>query len=174
MGEQPAARHRGVAGQRYLATRTDALPWLSVSERGQPLTRQAVNYLIAAAAARAGLAGVQARAAQLVLARATEIDGNLFFLLDPAARLIEGKHPLAATLVWPAMVEDTLECAKFTRYKHAARHLLECASLAPAVQDFGTSETHESFVACLRAKHSRKSKFWTQVADRASGGSSRR
>jgi type 1 fimbriae regulatory protein FimB len=41
--------------RRYLATRADALPWLFVSERGQPLTRQAVNYL---AAARAGLAGV--------------------------------------------------------------------------------------------------------------------
>ena len=41
-----------------LATRTDALPWLFASERGQPLTRQAVNYLIATAAARAGLPGV--------------------------------------------------------------------------------------------------------------------
>src|SRR3954470_17118787 len=33
----------------------------------------------------------QARAAQLVLARASEIDGNLYHLLDPAARLIEGR-----------------------------------------------------------------------------------
>ena len=31
--------------KRYLATRTDKLPWLFVSERGQPMTRQAVNYL---------------------------------------------------------------------------------------------------------------------------------
>jgi site-specific recombinase XerD len=44
--------------KRHLATRTDALPWLFISERGQPLTRQAVNYLIAAAAERAGLSGV--------------------------------------------------------------------------------------------------------------------
>ena len=35
-----------------------ALPWLFTSERGQPMTRQAVNYLIAAAAKRAGLPGV--------------------------------------------------------------------------------------------------------------------
>ena len=31
------------------------LPWLFISERGQPLTRQAVNYLIPQAGERAGL-----------------------------------------------------------------------------------------------------------------------
>jgi integrase len=56
--EQPVAGDEVRAIRRHLATRTDALPWLFVSERGQPLTRQAVNYLVAAAAARAGLAGV--------------------------------------------------------------------------------------------------------------------
>jgi hypothetical protein len=116
----------------------------------------------------------QAHAAQLVLTRAPEIDGNLYFLLDPAAQLIEGKHPLAATLLRRAMIEDTLEGAKSTRYKHAARHLLECASLAPGIQDFGAFGTHDAFVARLRARHSRKTGFWTQVAERTSGGSSRR
>jgi hypothetical protein len=112
----------------------------------------------------------QARAAQLVLTRAPEIDGNLFFLLDPVAQLIEGKHPLAATLLRRAMIEDTLEGAKSTRYKHAARHLLECASLAPGIQDFGAFETHESFVARLRAKHGRKTGFWGQVSEASGSG----
>ena len=53
--EQPIAGDELRAIKRHLATRSDALPWLFISERGQPLTRQAVNYLIAAAAARAGL-----------------------------------------------------------------------------------------------------------------------
>lgn len=56
--EQPVAGDELRAIKRYLTTRTDALPWLFISERGQPLTRQAVNYLIAAAAERAGLPGV--------------------------------------------------------------------------------------------------------------------
>jgi site-specific recombinase XerD len=42
----------------YSASRTDALPWLFISERRQPLTRQSVNYLLAEAAARAGLSPV--------------------------------------------------------------------------------------------------------------------
>jgi integrase len=44
--------------KRYLATRTAKLPWLFVSERGQPMTRQAVNYLIRVAWESAGLKNV--------------------------------------------------------------------------------------------------------------------
>ena len=112
----------------------------------------------------------QARAAQLVMARVSEIDGNLYFVLDPVARLVEGKYPMAATLLRRAMIEDTLNGAKSTRYKHAARHLLECASLAPGIQDFGGVEAHESFVARLRAKHGRKAGFWGQLGEASEGG----
>ena len=107
---------------------------------------------------------VQARAAELVLARTSEIDGNLYYLLDPAAQMIEGKHPLSATLLRRAMIEDTLDGAKSTRYRHAARHLLECQSLTAALKDFREFETHEDFVSRLRAKHSRKTGFWSQVS----------
>ena len=106
-----------------------------------------------------------ARAAQLVLARASEIDGNLYYLLDSTARLIEGKHPLAAILLRRAMIEDTLDGAKSTRYKHAARHLLECRSLAASIRDSGEFQTHEAFVSRLRARHGRKTGFWSQVSE---------
>ena len=53
--EQPIAGDELRAVKRYLATRTDKLPWLFISERGQPLTRRSVNCLVAGAAARAGL-----------------------------------------------------------------------------------------------------------------------
>ena len=53
--EQPIAGDELRAIKRYLSTRTDRLPWLFVSERGQPLTRRAVYYLVSAAAERAGL-----------------------------------------------------------------------------------------------------------------------
>ena len=56
--EQPIAGDELRAIKRYLGHATDALPWLFISERGQPLTRQAVNYLVGAAAERAGLGRV--------------------------------------------------------------------------------------------------------------------
>ena len=47
--EQPIAGDELRAIRRYLAIRSDALLWLFISERGQPMTRQAVNYLVALA-----------------------------------------------------------------------------------------------------------------------------
>jgi type 1 fimbriae regulatory protein FimB len=53
--EQPIAGDELRAIKRYLSSRRDSLPWIFVSERSQPLTRQSVNYLLASAAERAGL-----------------------------------------------------------------------------------------------------------------------
>jgi len=53
--EQPIQGDVLRAIKRYLATRTDSLPWLFVPERGTQLTRQAVNYLIACISNDAGL-----------------------------------------------------------------------------------------------------------------------
>ena len=56
--EQPIAGDELRAIKRYLATRTDQLPWLFISERRQPMTRQSVNYLIRVAGENAGLKNV--------------------------------------------------------------------------------------------------------------------
>lgn len=56
--EQPIPGDELRAIKRWLARRDDALPWLFISERKQPLTRQAVNYITGAAAKRAGIGHV--------------------------------------------------------------------------------------------------------------------
>ncbi len=112
-------------------------------------------------------------AARLVLERSREIDGNLYFVLDPAAKALEGKHPLAAVLLRRAMIEDTLEGAKATRYGHAARHLLEGRGLEAGIGDHGGFETHEAFVARLRAQHGRKAGFWSRVEELGSASGRR-
>ena len=104
-------------------------------------------------------------AAKLVLERSREIDGNLYFVLDPAAKALEGKQPLAAALLRRAMIKDTLEGAKATRYRHAARHLRECRALEPDISNHDSFETHDAFVTGLQARHGRKTGFWSQVAE---------
>ena len=56
--EQPLAGDELRATRRWLSLREDRLPWLFVSERRQPLTRQAVNYIVARAGKRANLGHV--------------------------------------------------------------------------------------------------------------------
>jgi type 1 fimbriae regulatory protein FimB len=56
--QQPISGDELRAIKRYLATRDDRLPWLFISERGQPMTRQNLNYIIREAGERAGLGHV--------------------------------------------------------------------------------------------------------------------
>lgn len=104
------------------------------------------------------------RAARLVIRRAGELDGDHYEILSPAADALAGKHPLAATLVLRSMIDFTLTKARSSRYRHAARHLMECASLAGSISDFGAFETHEAYSAKLKAEHGRKSGFWSLIS----------
>ena len=56
--EHPIAGDELRAIKRYLATRNDNLPWLFISERQAPLTRQAVNYIVRLAGETAKLGRV--------------------------------------------------------------------------------------------------------------------
>ncbi len=58
VGRAPVPGDELRAIKRYLATRKDKLPWLFVSEREAPMTRQAVNYLIRSAGKKAKLGRV--------------------------------------------------------------------------------------------------------------------
>jgi hypothetical protein len=102
-----------------------------------------------------------AEAAKLVTKRAIELDGDLYELMSPAADALSVKHPLAATIVLRSMINFTLESGRSSRYKHAARHLAECRSLASQIEDFGATRSHEAYVADLNREHGRKSGFWS-------------
>jgi hypothetical protein len=104
------------------------------------------------------------RAARLVVQRAAELDGNHYEILSPAAEALAGKHPLAATLVLRTMIDFSLTHSRSSRYRHAARHLIACASLAPSIEGFGTFEPHEAYVARLKAEHGKKSSFWSLMS----------
>lgn len=104
-------------------------------------------------------------AARLIAQRPTEIDGNAYYLLTPAAQALEGTHPLAAVLLRRAMINDTLDRAKSTRYRHAARHLAECRSLDSAIPDYADLGDHTVFLKSLQDKHRRKEGFWGRVRE---------
>jgi hypothetical protein len=103
------------------------------------------------------------RAASLVMYRANELNGDHYEYLTPAANALSAKYPLAASLVLRAMIDFTLTHSRSSRYKHAARHLLECSSLSRQITDFGELETHDAYEARLRKVHGRKSGFWSLV-----------
>lgn len=104
------------------------------------------------------------RAANLVIQRANDLDGDHYEILTPTANALAAKFPLAATLVLRAMIDFTLTKGRSSRYKHAARHLLECSSLSSGVENFGAFETHDAYEARLHREHGRKTSFWSLVS----------
>ena len=101
-------------------------------------------------------------AAQLVKARADELDGDHYEWLTPAADALRERHPLAATLLWRAMIDFVLIEGRASRYAHAACHLNDCDAVAPEVDTFEAFPSHDQFVDELRVRHERKSSFWAK------------
>jgi len=105
-----------------------------------------------------------AEASKLVTKRAAELDGDLYELMTPAAEALSTKQPLAATIVLRSMIDFTLESGRSSRYKHAARHLAECQSLASQIEDFGSVRPHEVYMVDIKRDYGRKSGFWSLVS----------
>ena len=99
-----------------------------------------------------------------MLLRSDELDGDRYEILTSAADALASKYPLAATLVLRAMIDFTLGNNRSSRYRHAARHLLDCSSLASAIEEFGRFEPHDVYQDRLRREHRRKSSFWSLIA----------
>ncbi|KZS55718.1 hypothetical protein FHT80_006446 [Rhizobium sp. BK226] len=104
-----------------------------------------------------------AEAAKLVVIRKAELDGDLYELMTPAAEALAEKHPLAATILLRSMIDFALDNNRPSRYKHAARHLADCASLTPHIDDFGNTRSHDVYVADLKRRHGKKHGFWSLV-----------
>ena len=104
------------------------------------------------------------KAAAIVIERSSEPNGDHYEILTPAADALAAKHPLAATLILRAMINFALKENRVKRYRHAARHLEECSSLAAAVGEFGDFEPHERYRTRLKVEYGRKTSFWTLIS----------
>ncbi len=103
------------------------------------------------------------RAARLVLDRREAWSGRVWELLAPAAEALEPDHPLAASILYRALIDDILERGRSPAYGHGARHLQILGELAEEFAPGDLTPSHGEYVARLRKAHGRKSGFWAQV-----------
>ncbi|QAY79196.1 DUF6880 family protein [Sphingosinicella sp. BN140058] len=121
-----------------------------------PDPRRALEFLVAWPALD--------KADRLVRERPRVWNGDHYELLTPAAEALESKYPLAATILRRAMIDFTLVGARSKRYRHAARHLAECAHAAPRIESLGDLPSHDEYLGTLLARHGRKIGFWQEVS----------
>lgn len=117
------------------------------------------------AAAGAMLALGDAAAAEARLLEAPErIDGNQYTGLLALAEALHGHgYPRGETVIYRALLGSILDRAYSRAYGHAARYWARLSEIASAGTDLRPLPLHDEFAAAIRARHGRKSGFWTQV-----------
>ena len=99
-------------------------------------------------------------AERLVLRRANEINGHLYFVLRPVAEALTPAHPLGAVILYRAMTLAVLGTARSKSYSYAAHDLLRAGQVAERVSDWHGFPDHTAFMRQLRQEHGRKYSFW--------------
>ena len=103
-------------------------------------------------------------AARLIVKHHDRWSGQDYYTLPTIAEALVSDHPLAATVLFRALLNDILARARSKAYPHAARYLAKLDQLALAV-DFdqqrpGGIASHTTYRAELVTAHARKSGFW--------------
>jgi len=98
-------------------------------------------------------------AAQIILAEPTAFRGENYPALLPLARSLEQGQPLAASIVYRALLESILDRAQSKTYPHAARYLHRLGKLGKKIRAWSPIAPHESYLQALRARHDRKRRF---------------
>ena len=100
-------------------------------------------------------------AAKLVLAKAGQWDGRHYGPLSDAAAVLEEKFPLAASVLYRALLDDILTRGKSQAYGHGARYLAKLDSLAAEIPAWGGIDNHVAYTLGLQKGHGRKYGFWS-------------
>lgn len=88
-------------------------------------------------------------------------------LAIPIASDLENAHPLAATILYRALIDEILDRGRSPAYGHGARYLAVLDQIAGRIERAWVDiEEHVAWREALRRKHGRKSSFWLHVDDR--------
>ena len=104
-------------------------------------------------------------ASKLVLRHIGAWDGRFYEVLAPATEVLEHDHPVAAIVLYRALIDDILERGRSPAYGHATRYLARLALIH--VDDVAASglADHRAYKDGLRRSHGRKYGFWSLVQD---------
>ena len=109
-------------------------------------------------------------AEKLIVQRRTEVSGKDWHVLPAIADQLQHEAPLAATILYRALLAEILAKARSKAYGHGAAYLAALERLASGSDGDPDRPTdlplHAEFLAALRLDHGRKLGFWALVEGR--------
>ena len=100
-------------------------------------------------------------AERLVVKHRGEWEGRRYEILGPAAEALVSGHPLAAIILFRALINAILERGQSLAYPHAARYFAELEALAPREDPAWPIDPAQTYREELRRRHGRKLGFWS-------------
>lgn len=101
------------------------------------------------------------QAQQYLLERREKIYGRAYEdLVSLAEQFVKLDYPLAATVLYRAMLDSILERASTKTYPHGVRYLKKLDKLASQIDNWSGIVSHELYHRQLRQFHGRKTSFW--------------
>jgi NTP pyrophosphatase (non-canonical NTP hydrolase) len=104
--------------------------------------------------------GELADAATVVLGAPGGLNGDLYFGLVPLAEKLESTYPLAASLVYRALLESILRRGQSKYYHHGARYWVLLLQIGPRIADWKGFESDVQYRERIGREHPRKTAFW--------------
>lgn len=106
-------------------------------------------------------------AGKLIVTHPHRWDGGKWHILPKVAALLEHESPLAATILYRALLDDILDRARSKAYEHGAKYLRKLTLLAEGMDPTlpGTMTDHATYISGLKKAHPRKSGFWARVGN---------
>ena len=105
-------------------------------------------------------------ASKLVVREYVAWDGGQYYFLPEVAAELEHDYPLAASILYRALLNDILARARAKAYGHAARHLAKLNRLSNRISSEvlpAGMDDHQAYCDALRKNHGRKTAFWSRV-----------
>jgi hypothetical protein len=106
-------------------------------------------------------------AAKLIETHPHGWNGGDWHNLPKVVKLLEHEYPLAATVLYRALLDDILDRARSKAYSHGAKYLEKLTVLATAADPSRPSGVvdHTTYLARLKKNHPRKSGFWSRFTE---------
>jgi len=102
-------------------------------------------------------------AERYLLARANQLNGSQYNSMLSLAKAFESnEQPLAASMLYRAMLDSILDRGYSKAYDHAVRYLKKLEALAESIADWQTFDDHEAYMQRLQQRHRRKFSFWSK------------
>lgn len=99
---------------------------------------------------------------KLVHLKIDQLNGDNYYTLRPAAKVLQQLDPLASTLLYRKMIQPVLDKTKSKYYNYAAQDLALCTLLNTRITDWKRYEPHDIYFKQMHELHKRKVSFWPQ------------